>query len=285
MTTPRRVRLSTTHHPTEGAGLTYVYAVLSRRAGGVSVGVNLSPNRACNWRCVYCQVPGLVRGTSPRIDLDLLERELDATLAAAGRGELFTHEGPGAAPTVVDVAFSGDGEPTTSPDFGGAVERVARVLERHGLALPIFLITNGSRAGSPRVQAALRTLAAHRGVVWFKLDRATRPGLRATNGVAASPDAQLARLRACAAACPTWVQSCFFLRRGEAPAAEEVDAWLRALASLAKERVPLRGVQLYTLARPPMQEPEASELAPVPRAWLEALADRVHALGLHVRVV
>lgn len=280
MTVPRRVRLSTTHHPTEAAGLAYVYAVLSRRAGGASVGVNLSPNRACNWRCVYCQVPGLVRGASPPIDLDRLEQELDAALGAAARGELF--EGP--AQDVVDVAFSGDGEPTTSPDFAGAVRRVLAVLERRRLGVPVILITNGSRAASPRVQAALRELAAHDGVVWFKLDRATRAGMHATNGTAAAPAAHLARLRACALACPTWVQSCFFERGGEAPAAAEVDAWLDALAGLVRERVPIRGVLLYTIARPPMQAPEAAELAPIDRPWLESLADRVRALGLVARV-
>ena len=56
------MRLTSKVHDRDVAGLTYVYPVVSRRAGGVSVGINLSPNNACNWRCVYCQVPNLQRG-------------------------------------------------------------------------------------------------------------------------------------------------------------------------------------------------------------------------------
>ncbi|MCG8997432.1 radical SAM protein, partial [Laribacter hongkongensis] len=52
-------------HSRNSAGFQYVYPVLSRRAGGVSVGINLNPNQACNWRCIYCQVPGLVRSQAP----------------------------------------------------------------------------------------------------------------------------------------------------------------------------------------------------------------------------
>ena len=42
--------LSVSDHDRNSAGLTYVYPVISRRAGGVSVGVNLNVNNACNWR-------------------------------------------------------------------------------------------------------------------------------------------------------------------------------------------------------------------------------------------
>jgi wyosine [tRNA(Phe)-imidazoG37] synthetase (radical SAM superfamily) len=57
-----RGRLTVADHDRGSAGLTYVYPVVSRRAGGVSVGINLNVNNACNWRCIYCQVPGLTRG-------------------------------------------------------------------------------------------------------------------------------------------------------------------------------------------------------------------------------
>ena len=68
--------LDITDHSRDIVGLTYVYPVVSRRAGGVSVGINLNPNSACNWRCIYCQVPELKRGSAPTIDLTRLEKEL-----------------------------------------------------------------------------------------------------------------------------------------------------------------------------------------------------------------
>src|SRR5258705_7452423 len=74
------MRLSTRDHDRDSAGLEYVYPVVSRRAGGVSVGINLNPNNACNWRCIYCQVPELVSGMAPPIDVARLERELDGFL-------------------------------------------------------------------------------------------------------------------------------------------------------------------------------------------------------------
>jgi len=70
------MRLSSEDHSRDSAGLTYVYPVVSRRAGGVSIGVNLNPDSTCNWSCAYCQVPNLKRGAGPTIDLALFETEL-----------------------------------------------------------------------------------------------------------------------------------------------------------------------------------------------------------------
>ena len=36
-------------HPREYANFTYAYPVLSRRSGGVSIGVNLNPDKICNF--------------------------------------------------------------------------------------------------------------------------------------------------------------------------------------------------------------------------------------------
>jgi hypothetical protein len=76
-------QLDATDHDRDSAGMTYVYPVVSRRAQGVSIGINLNPNNACNWRCVYCQVPNLTRGAAPEIDLAQLERELRTMLEDA----------------------------------------------------------------------------------------------------------------------------------------------------------------------------------------------------------
>lgn len=83
-------KLEVTNHSRDSAGLTYVYPVLSRRAGGVSIGINLNPNNACNWRCIYCQVPGLRRGAAPPIDLTMLERELRGFIDSVLHGD-FMH--------------------------------------------------------------------------------------------------------------------------------------------------------------------------------------------------
>ena len=277
-------KLTTTNHDRDSAGMTYVYPVVSRRARGVSVGINLNPNNACNWRCVYCQVPDLVRGKAPPIDLAQLRRELTALLRDVVEGEFMTRQVPEGSRRLNDVAFSGNGEPTTSPEFPAALEVVAEALERFELLgrIKVVLISNGSMHGQPRVQEALSRLAELGGEVWFKLDSATRGGLAATNSVGMDPADHLARLRECARRCPTWVQTCLFRRGDELPSEEELDAYLAALAGLVADEVPLRGVLLYSLARPSHQ-PEAPELGRLEQGWLDAFAARIEALGLEVR--
>jgi wyosine [tRNA(Phe)-imidazoG37] synthetase (radical SAM superfamily) len=149
-----RIQLATDDHSRDSAGMRYVYPVISRRAGGVSVGINLNPNNACNWRCIYCQVPELKRGGPPPIDLALLERELNEFLRDAVSGDFMATRVPAGARQLVDVAFSGNGEPTSATEFPAAVAIVERVLAAHGLAgkLIIRVITNGSLLDRKAVQ-------------------------------------------------------------------------------------------------------------------------------------
>lgn len=280
-----RRRLSVSDHDRAVAGMTYVYPVVSRRAGGVSIGVNLNPNDACNWRCVYCQVPNLTRGKGPAIDMAKLERELGAMLDDVVKGDFLERAAPENARRLVDVALSGNGEPTTSPQFSDVVGAVGRALDAVGLRgkLNVVLITNGSMLHRPSVRRGVVALAELGGEVWFKLDTATSAGLRSINGFRGDPAQHLARLGRSAELCPTWVQTCMFARHGAPPSELEQDAYLGALGAVVADGVPLRGVLLYTIARPSMQ-PEAPELAALDEAWLAAFARRIEALGLTVRV-
>jgi wyosine [tRNA(Phe)-imidazoG37] synthetase (radical SAM superfamily) len=275
----KQPELGPDRHDRDVAGLRYVYPVVSRRAGGLSVGINLNPNRTCNYRCVYCQVAGLCRGKAARIDLAQLEAELAELLRAVVQGRLL------AAHELRDVAFSGDGEPTTSPQFAAAVATVTRVLRSLELLgrIRVVLITNGSLVNKSSVRYALRALAEIGGEVWFKLDSATAAGLRAINGTSTTPAALLGRLCKVAALCPTWIQTCLFEWRGAAPSDTEQAAYLEAMRTLVETGVPVRGVLLYGLARPP-QRPGAAELAPLPAEWLEAFAQRIRATGMPVTV-
>src|SRR5512134_3149191 len=86
--------LSTTNHDRNSAAMRYVYPVVSRRAGSLSVGINLNTNNACNWRCIYCQVPNLTRGAAPPVDLEVLERELRDFLGSVLRGDFLAKRVP-----------------------------------------------------------------------------------------------------------------------------------------------------------------------------------------------
>lgn len=273
--------LTTDDHSRASAGLRYVYPVVSRRAGGVSVGVNLNPNNACNWACLYCQVEGLTRGGPPPLDLDLLESELNGFLAAAIHGDYLAQHVPPAARRLMDVAFSGNGEPTSAPEFADAVARVGLVLRRFGLSVPVRLITNGSLLHRPAVQNGIRQLGELGGEVWYKLDRATAGEAAEINGVAWVPEKAVRNLESCAALAPTWVQTCWFALDGQAPSAASADAYCRLLQPLAEK---LAGVHLYGLARPSMQ-PAAPRLAALPVEALQQFAAQIEKnTGLRVIV-
>jgi hypothetical protein len=277
--------LSTTDHNRAIAGLQYVYAVVSRRAGGVSVGINLNPNNACNWRCLYCQVPDLQRGTPPPINVAQLSAELHTLLGRILQGDFLAQEAPPEARHLVDVAFSGNGEPTLAESFPEAVAAVMQVLADFGLGADVrrILITNGSQIRRAGVQAGLASLAAAGGEAWFKLDSATEAGRLRVNDIALSDATVMANLVACAAIIPTWLQTCWFALDAQPPTVAEQTAYLALILRLQAAAIPLRGVQLYGLARPSFQA-EAPRLSRLPEAVIQAFAARIQALGITVQV-
>ncbi len=272
--------LSVKDHSRESAGLKYVYPVISRRAGGVSVGINLNVNNACNWACVYCQVPELTRGGPPPVDLQQLESELRGFLAAATSGDFLLKNAPAEARRLVDLAFSGNGEPTSAAEFGEAVAVAEKVLKEFSLIgeVKLRLITNGSLIHRPRVSEGIARIGAVDGEVWFKVDRVSVEGIAAVNGVRRAPARMLAALRKCAELAPTWVQTCYFAIDGEEASEAEQLAYLEFIAA-ARDKI--KGVHLYGLARPSLQ-PGAERLSNLPQEVFHRFAARVSSEGVAV---
>ena len=279
------MRLDANHHDRDVVGMTYVYPVVSRRAGGVSVGINLNVNNACNWRCIYCQVPDLKRGGPPPIDLGRLEDELRRMLDAIVHGGFMAESVPEDMRRLNDIALSGNGEPTSAPEFPEVVAIVGRLMAEFGLAgrIKVVLITNGSLLHRPYVQAGISRLKELGGEVWFKLDRATGQGLQQVNNTESTPDKVLRNLGICARLCPTWLQTCVFALDGQPPAETEVEAYLEFLKRARADGVTLDGVLLYGLARASTQ-PEAERLSRLPAEWLTELATRIGQAGLVARI-
>jgi wyosine [tRNA(Phe)-imidazoG37] synthetase (radical SAM superfamily) len=277
--------LTSRNHDRDSAAMTYIYPVVSRRAAGVSVGVNLNPNSACNWACVYCQVPGLTRGTAPDIDQVLLEAELRTMLTDIVHGDFMQTRVPAGVRRLNDIALSGNGEPTSAKVFPQVVGLIGRVMADFDLAgrIKLVLITNGSLVDRPRVQVGLRNMAKLNGEVWFKFDSATTSGMRTINQTRISPDKQFERLGIAAQLCPTWLQTCMFALDGTPPSEVEQAAYLAAVSRIRQQRIPVQGVLLYGLARPSMQ-PQASRLSPLPAEWMDDFAEKIRAAGLPVKV-
>ena len=278
-------RLTTRRHDRDSAGLTYVYPVISRRAGGVSVGINLNPNNACNWRCIYCQVPDLKRGSAPPVDIPLLERELRGFLTDILHGAFMTEHVPQEARQLKDIALSGNGEPTSAAEFDQVIELIGRIMDDFGLKgkIKLVLITNGSLVHRPAVQRGLERMAKLGGEVWFKLDRASEAGIRLVNGTRISLPRVRKNLAAAAALCPTRLQTCLFAIDGRPPDEKELAAYLEFVATALAAGVTLRGIMLYGLARPPMQ-PGKERLTALGKDWLDDFARRAAGLGLEVQV-
>ncbi len=277
--------LDVTDHSRDSAGLRYVYPVVSRRAGGVSVGINLNPNNACNWRCIYCQVPELKRGTAPRIDLALLGQELRGFLHELLHGDFMQRRVPEGARRINDIALSGNGEPTSAKEFEQVIALIGNL--RQEMALPahikLILITNGSLMHRKNVQQGLRQMAQLNGEVWFKIDRASKAGMQRINNTRTSLVKVRENLATAIALCPTWLQTCWFMLDGEPPGKQDEDDYLDFLAALIRDNIKPEGVLLYSLARPTLQ-PEAPKLAVLPPQQLEAFAARIRALGVEVKV-
>lgn len=269
-------------HSRGSAGLTYVYPVVSRRAGGVSVGINLNPNNACNWRCVYCQVPDLKLGAAPEIDLDLLESELAEFLNELLHGNFMNERVPEDLRRISDIAISGNGEPTSAAGFDGIIEAIGEVISDSELSLDVklVLITNGSLIHRQTVREGLGKMAALNGEVWFKLDSATAEGRKRINDSAMESEKVLENLGIATSLCPTWLQTCVFQFDGAPPSKAEREAYLELISPLAKE---LKGVLLYGLARKSCQM-EAERLSPVSREWMEAFGEDIGKTGLPVKI-
>ena len=278
-------RLTIADHSRESAGLRYIYPVVSRRAGGVSIGVNLNTNNACNWRCIYCQVPDLIRGAPPPVDLAGLGRELRGFLRDVLQGDFLATRVPSDARRLNDIALSGNGEPTSAAEFEQVIDLIGEIRQQAGVpeSVKTVLITNGSLMQRKAVQHGVNKLAALNGEVWFKLDRATDAGMRMVNSTRTGMARVRANLAAAARLCPTWVQTCLFAIDGAGPNEAEQEAYADFLRKCRAEQIPLQGVLLYGLARQSFQ-PEAPRLSALSPEQLETFAQRIRALGFPVRV-
>lgn len=278
-------KLDTINHDRGSAALRYVYPVVSRRAGGVSVGINLNPNNACNWRCIYCQVPNLTRGAAPPVDMAVLENELRGFLNKLLHGDFLQHRIPEGVRRINDIALSGNGEPTSAAEFVQVIELIGRVRREAGLpeTVKTVLITNGSLLYRDEVQQGLRAMAKLNGEVWFKLDRASEAGMRLINDTHIGMSKVRDNLITAIALCPTWLQTCWFALDGEPPSRQDEDDYLEFVAALLRDGHQPQGVLLYGLARPALQD-EAPRLSRLSLEDLQAFAGRISKLGLPVRV-
>jgi wyosine [tRNA(Phe)-imidazoG37] synthetase (radical SAM superfamily) len=263
-------------HPRSWRANQYVYPVISRRSGGLSIGINLNPDKACNFDCIYCQVDRTVPPQVRKVDIERLRAELERTIEAALSGDLFADpqfsDVPDDLRRINDMAFSGDGEPTASPHFKASVELAAAVRQRHNLTdVKLVLITDAAFLHRPPVREALALMDQNNGEIWAKLDAGTERYYQLVNRPNVPLQRVLDNLLEAARIRPVVIQSLWMNVRDEPPPQDEIVAFAERLKTIIEAGGRISLVQLYTVARKPA-EPWVSAL---PDAKLEGIADRV----------
>jgi wyosine [tRNA(Phe)-imidazoG37] synthetase (radical SAM superfamily) len=254
----------------------FVYPVISRRSRGLSIGVNLNPDKICNFDCIYCQVDRTVAGDTRFVEFERLLSELDELLSVAVSGALFEigrfRDVPPDWRRLNDIAFSGDGEPTTHRNFDEIIAACADVKRRHGLdEVKMVLITNASRFHRPHVQRGLEILDRNQGEIWAKLDAGTEAYFQQVDRSPVPLSRVLENITEAARIRPLVIQSLWMRIRGEVPPAEEILAFCQRLRDINSSGGRLSLIQIYTIARRPAE----SFVSPLSDLQLDEIATAV----------
>ncbi|MFM1943695.1 MAG: hypothetical protein RI897_2677 [Verrucomicrobiota bacterium] len=232
----------------------FVYVLFSPRAGGLTVGLNLNPDRRCNFDCVYCDVHRHGAQLGVVFDLDRMTSELESMMERIASGRLREwasfRDLPQELLTLQHVALSGEGEPTLCPYFAEVVRSVVHI--RATGRFPFFkivLLTNGSTMHEEEVQAGLRHLIL-KDEVWLKLDVGTQRGFELVNRAAVPFARVMSNILAVGRVRPVVIQSLFPQLNGVEPAEEELEAYIERLLELKAGGADISLVQIYSATRP-----------------------------------
>jgi wyosine [tRNA(Phe)-imidazoG37] synthetase (radical SAM superfamily) len=232
----------------------------------------------------------MVPGGDRKIDIPVLEQELDQLLFRVQRGSLwdsppFNTAAP-ALRVVRDIAIAGDGEPTAAPEFVDAIASVGHVARRRGLRLglsgdvSLHLLTNATLLHRPRVAEGLEAFAALGGELWAKLDAGSQTYFELVDGTSLPLDRVVQNIVGAAQRRPLVLQCMFMRWEGHGPDDVEISAWTERLVQILEAGGEIRLVQVYTLARRPA-DPRASVL---PLLELERIAQSARNIGLAVEL-
>jgi wyosine [tRNA(Phe)-imidazoG37] synthetase (radical SAM superfamily) len=265
-----------THHSRRFEENRFVYPVLSRRSEGISIGVNLNPDKVCNFDCIYCQVDRTTQRETRFVGVSQLLAELEDMLKLAASGELFDHakfrNTPPGLRRLNDIAFSGDGEPTTYKNFDEIIAACAAVKRRLGLdVVKMVLITNASMFHRPHVIRGLEILDQNNGEIWAKLEAGTEEYFKLVDRTPIPFQQILDNITAAAKIRPLVIQALFMRVKGEPPSREELEAFCDRLNEITAAGGKLKLVQVYTVARKPTE----SYVTPLADAEVDAIVQLV----------
>ncbi len=232
----------------------FVYLVISPRAGGLSIGVNVNPILKCTFQCLYCEIDRVQPGRTSHFDVKKMAAELHRTFALAQSGRLRQKPRYANLPDdllqVRHVALSGDGEPTLSSHFAEALETIVHLRVLGGFPFfKIVVVTNSTALDRPKVRHALKCLT-RKDEIWAKLDGGTQDYLNKVNGAAIPLEKIMDNILQVARQRPVVIQSLFPAINGDPPPAREIKQYAQRLKELKKAGAEIPLVQVYSATRP-----------------------------------
>ncbi|MCX7776309.1 MAG: hypothetical protein N2067_09460 [Spirochaetaceae bacterium] len=238
-----------------------IYPVVARRSHGLSLGINLFPARKiCTYNCPYCEVQPFTN------EVD----DLQAGMVEQALRHFFEYEWPQMASVMPlkDICISGNGEPTCSPvleDALQACDRVLRELEARDAAwgkIPVVLITNATGFLKPELKAMLaRYAASMRLEIWAKLDGGTQELHRMLSGSAYRFEDIVHGITTFAREHPLTIQTMICRDSRSGRLLFDLEEYAAVIRHMRDQGAQLKAIQLYTLARPPVEP------------WVEGLED------------
>jgi wyosine [tRNA(Phe)-imidazoG37] synthetase (radical SAM superfamily) len=275
-------------HPREWENNTWVYPVISRRAGGLSLGVNLNPDHHCSFSCAYCQSGPQEGHKRIPVDIDAVEQELRAFLAYYASGEFAKCEAykdvPEQNKLLKDICLSGDGESTIVKEFPEICRRMREIQKEYAPKLGDFklrLITNASHIEAESVQLGLSQLLDDNGEIWAKLDAGSEEWFKKMNRSPLHLEKIIDNLKNAIKSYPLCIQTMLCNLQGEVPSEQEIERYIENLAAIhAASPSHLVEVQLYTVIRDTVLE----GVEPLPKEFLESVKTKItDALPVKVR--
>jgi len=248
----------TTWHPRQLYDFKYIYAVLSRRSKGISIGINLNLDKRCNYDCIYCQVNRRKPTEKQKIQISQIQSELSKLLCAFKSGEIYDHPPFKNLPLnqriIRDVAFSGDGEPTAFRQFDECVNIVANELQKVNFKdTKIVVITNATYFHKKWMQTALKSLDMCNSEIWAKLDAGTQDYMNQVNVTDFPLEKLLDNIALAGKNRHIIIQTLFAKIHNQVPTQIQINHYINKLKELIARGTQIKTVHLMTVARPPAQ--------------------------------
>ena len=243
------------NHPRVFSENQYVYPVISRRAGGISIGINLNLDKNCNFDCPYCQVDRRIPGPKNKVNIHIIQQELEQMLLhfeIDGTCTLPMYKSiPPNKKKFRDISLSGDGEPTMLPEFPEVCLLLREIQKKSNFLFSLNLITNATLIQKKSVLQSIQHLLEEKGEVWAKLDAGTQAWYSKVNIPNIPLDKIESNLITAGKIVPLTIQTLFFNLGEESPDQGEIEAYCQRLKRILQKGATLTKVLLYTITRNP----------------------------------